>query len=191
MKSIALILVLAAATPAAGESGGIVPPDVPTNIEVPAGYKPFLVGRAIGTQNYICLPSGWVQFSPQATLFTDDGRQNMTHFLSPNPDENGLARATWQTSRDTSAVWARTTPAWTSFDPNYVAPGAIPWLLLEVVGEDEGPGGGDKLTSAVYIQRVNTTGGIAPSTGCSLPSEVGAKMLVPYTADYFFYKKRN
>jgi hypothetical protein len=27
-----------------------------------------------------------------------------------------------------------------------------------------------------------------PSTGCSESSDVGKKALVPYTADYFFYK---
>jgi hypothetical protein len=191
MKAIALILLLAAATPAAADSERVVPPAVPGNIAVDADFKAFLVGHAVGTQNYICLPTGWVQFSPEATLFTEDGRQIMTHFLSPNPDENGVARATWQSSRDTSAVWAKTTPAETSSHPNFVAPGAIPWLRLQVVGEDEGPTGGEKLIPSVYIQRVNTVGGIAPSTGCSLPSEVGNKMLVPYTADYFFYKERN
>jgi hypothetical protein len=192
MKATALILLLAASPSFAAESERIVQPPVPANIEVADEFKPFLVGHAVGTQNYVCLPAGWVNFSPQATLFDDDGKQIITHFLSPNPDETGLPpRATWQHSRDTSAVWAKTTPAETSNDPNFVAPGAIPWLRLQVVGEDEGPTGGDKLRSTVFIQRINTYGGIAPATGCSLPSEVGNKALVPYTADYFFYKKRN
>ena len=83
---------------------------VPTNIQVPAGNKAFLDGHAVGTQNYICLPSGtgfaWTFFGPQATLFDDDDEQVITHFLSPNPDEGGTPRATWQHSQDTSAVWA-------------------------------------------------------------------------------------
>jgi len=29
---------------------------------------------------------------------------------------------------------------------------------------------------------------IAPSTGCAQSIDVGSKALVPYTADYFFYK---
>jgi hypothetical protein len=31
---------------------------VPANIAVPAGNKLFLIGHAVGTQNYICLPMG-------------------------------------------------------------------------------------------------------------------------------------
>lgn len=45
-----------------------------------------------------------------------------------------------------------------------VAPGAIPWLLLEVKGVQAGPSGGDKLTRTTFIQRLNTSGGIAPSS---------------------------
>ncbi|HZC00500.1 MAG TPA: DUF3455 domain-containing protein [Gammaproteobacteria bacterium] len=86
----------------------IVPPPVPPNLQVPAGNKAFREGHAVGTQNYICLPSdssvAWTFFGPQATLFNDKDRQIITHFLSPNPDESGMARATWQHSRDTSTV---------------------------------------------------------------------------------------
>ena len=39
-------------------AAGALPPTVPTNIQVPSGNKLFLVGHAIGTQNYVCLPSG-------------------------------------------------------------------------------------------------------------------------------------
>jgi hypothetical protein len=75
-----------------------------------------------------------------------------------------------------------------SDDADFVEPGAIPWLLLEVVGADGGPTGGHRLTETAYIQRVYTTGGLAPSTGCARPREVGQRALVPYTADYIFYK---
>ena len=75
-----------------------------------------------------------------------------------------------------------------SSDPVFVAPGAIPWLLLQVVGAQDGPTGGHKLTATTFIQRLNTSGGVAPSTGCTLSTDVGKKALVPYTADYFFYK---
>jgi hypothetical protein len=43
----------------------------------------------IGTQDYICLPSGWTFFGPQATLFNERDEQIITHFLSPNPFEPG------------------------------------------------------------------------------------------------------
>ena len=98
---------------------------------------------------------------------------------------DGTIRATWQDSRDTSTVWAMAIAA--SSDPAFVAPGAVPWLLLEVVGAQDGPTGGHRLTQTTFIQRLNTAGGIAPSTGCALATDVGKKALVPYTADYFFY----
>ena len=140
----ALIVALAMAAPAATGNNDIDPPQVPANLEVPEGNKPYLLGQAIGTQNYMCVQTAtgftWAFFGPQATLFNGDDDQITTHFLSPNPVENGAARATWQHSRDTSTVWAATTPARTSTDPNYVAPGAIPWLLLETVGTQVRPG---------------------------------------------------
>ena len=173
-------------------------PPVPAGLQAPEGTIAFLEGHATGTQDYICLPSGagfaWTFFGPQATLFTDfkvfqkDIRQQIiTHFLSPNPDENNLGRATWQSSIDTSAVWAKTAKA--STDSNFVAAGAIPWLLLDVVGAQAGPAGGNILTPTVAIQRLNTRGGVAPTEGCSQATDVGATALVPYTADYFFYRK--
>src|SRR5215471_3599253 len=71
-------------------------PEVPASLQVPDGYSVFFSGHAIGTQNYVCLPSGtgvaWKFVAPQATLFrdvTDDGAsgQLTTHFLSVNPAE--------------------------------------------------------------------------------------------------------
>ncbi|PYR41378.1 MAG: hypothetical protein DMF95_31190 [Acidobacteria bacterium] len=44
------------------------------------------------------------------------------------------------------------------------------------------------LTEATFVQRLNTAGGVAPSTGCSGPTDVGNEAFVPYTADYFFYR---
>jgi hypothetical protein len=120
-------------------------------------------------------------------LFNDDDRQVITHFLSPNPDEGGLARATWQDSRDTSAVWARAIAS--SSDPDFVAPRAIPWLLLQVVGNEDGPDDGDRLARTTYLHRINTAGGLAPSTGCAQAADVGARAFAPYLADYVFYRK--
>jgi len=161
----------------------IVPPDVPDNIAVPAGHKVFLKGHAIGTQNYMCLPDGantptWMLIGPQATLFDDDEKQIITHFLSPNPDQNGVPRATWQHSRDTSTVWAL------QIQSAPVALEDIPWLLLQVVGVEPGPTGGKRLMKTTYIQRLNTSGGVAPLPSCT----VGQRAFEQYTADYFFYK---
>jgi hypothetical protein len=150
------------------------------------------VGHAAGTQNYVCLPSGdtfrYALFTPQATLFNDDMEEIMTHYFGPNPDEGGTIRAAWQHSQDTSTVWGQVMPGNSSTDPNYVAPGAIAWLLVTIVGDQAGPTVGDKLTKTTYIQRVNTSGGVAPSTGCSSSGNIGNQAFVPYTTDYYFYK---
>ena len=171
----------------------VTPPRVPADIEVQPGNKAFLVGHATGTQNYICLPAGtgfaFALFTPEATLFSHD-QQVITHHNSPNnnpfdPSDKGVIRATWEDSRDTSTVWAAVVQP--SSDPNFVAPGAIPWVLLKVVGAQDGPTGGDRLSGTTFIQRVNTAGGSAPPTGCAASKDVGTKAFVPYTADYFFY----
>jgi hypothetical protein len=165
----------------------VIPPDVPSDIQAPVGNRAFRVGHAVGTQNYICQETAsgfaWVLVGPQATLFNDDDGQIITHFLSPNPVEAGMPRATWQHSRDTSSVWAVAIS-------NAPVTGTIPWLLLRVVGAQEGPDGGNRLTKTTYIHRLNTVGGVAPATGCELSENLNMRVFVPYEADYFFYKDR-
>lgn len=194
---IVIVLTSSAVTAQSLSADRLKTPPVPPNLQAPEGNAAFLEGHAVGTQNYICLPfaSGfsWTFFSPQATLFTnlkwirgDFRQQIITHFLSPNPFENGTPRATWQSSFDTSAVWGKSVAS--TSDANFVAPDAIPWLLLQVVGAQRGPTEGVTLTQTTFIQRLNTSGGVAPSTGCSGAANIGSTALVPYTADYFFYK---
>jgi hypothetical protein len=170
---------------ATAAADNVVPPPVPANLEVPAGHQAFLMAHALGTQNYICLGAGqpWTFIGPQANVFDEDGEQLLTHYLSPNPQEGGVARATWQHSKDTSTIWALAIAS--STDPDFVAPGAVPWLLLQTVGTQAGPTGGDKMTVTTFLQRVNTVGGIAPKGRCHA---AGARAFVPYEADYVFYE---
>src|SRR5262245_3649894 len=81
------------ASAAAARHRHVTPPPVPGNLEVEEGNEAFLVGHAIGTQNYVCLPSGasfaWTLFTPEATLFDDNYRQIITHQFGPNPVEGG------------------------------------------------------------------------------------------------------
>lgn len=187
----ALAAAFTVSVPQPAHARRVTPPPVPSNIQVPAGNNAFLVGHAVGTQNYVCLPSGtgfkFILFTPQATLFSDNDKEVTTHYFSPNPFEGGTIRATWQHSRNTSTVWGKVGPDNSSSDPNFVAPGAIAWLLVQVVGAKAGPIGSDTLTATTYIQRLNTSGGVAPSTGCTSSTDVGNQAFVPYTADYFFY----
>ena len=159
---------------------------------VPEDATPYLRTHALGTQNYVCLATGsglaWRFAGPQATLFvTVVGfeQQVTTHFLSPNPEEASLARATWQGSFDSSRVWAKA--AQVVDDPAIIGAGNIPWLLLQRVGSSRGPTGGSLLSQASFIQRIHTAGGVAPATGCTQSTDVGALVLVPYSTDYVFF----
>jgi len=174
---------------AKGPADRIPRPAVPADIEVLAGYNVFLVGHAVGTQNYICAATSsgldWLFIGPQATVFDNEGGQILTHFHSMNPFKDAI-HATWQHSRDTSVVWATRHSG--STDPNYVASDAIEWLLLDVSGAQVGPSGGDKVAAAAFIQRVNTVGGLRPpATECTVAKLTNRK-LVPYEADYYFYR---
>jgi hypothetical protein len=185
----ALAVAFTVSLPQSAHAEKVTPPPVPAGLEVSSDFEAFLVGHAIGTQNYVCQPSGgsfaFVLFTPQATLFDDADHQIITHFFSPNPDEDGTIRATWENSRDTSTVWAAVVPDGSAaVDPNSIA-----WLKLAVVGAEDGPTGGGKLSDTKFVQRLNTSGGLAPTTGCSSIADVGKKEFVPYQADYFFYKK--
>jgi hypothetical protein len=190
VKTTALMLTLALAGTQATMAAVMDPPAVPSNLVVPGGLQPYLLAHAEGTQNYMCGvgPSGfaWTFFGPQATLADATGAQLMTHFLSPNPDESGAARATWLSSSDSTAIWAAAMAS--STDAAFVAPGAIPWLLLRAVGDEDGPTGPGALTGTQYIQRINTAGGAAPAGGCKSAADIGKKALVPYTTDYVFYR---
>ena len=196
-------LVLSLSAPA--RAVHVTVPPLPASLEVLPPNRPFLLGKATGTQNYVCLPSGidaagnqtfaWKLYTPQATLFsaaTGEARQVATHFFSPNPDEVNSdplvdfhpVRAAWQSSKDTSTVWAKTMVA---SDAVVVTPGTLPWLKLTVVGSQNGRGG-DLLTVTTFIQRVNTSGGLAPPADtCDSQQEVGRQAFREYTADYIFY----
>ncbi len=209
----ALAVAFAVGLPKAAHAEHVTPPGVPAQIQVPPGAQAFLVGHATGTQNYVCSPcpnpttppgtkcpdSGFVfmLFTPEATLFGDNEKQVITHYFSPNlgpipPEVEGTIRATWQDSHDTSTVWAAASAMAThATDPQFVKAGAVAWLLLPVVGSQSGPIGSNKLAPTTFIQRVNTSGGLAPSTGCDSLADVGREAFQPYTADYFFYTGGN
>ena len=116
----ALAVAFTVALPQPAHSDRVKPPPVPSTIQVPAGSEAFLEGHAVGTQDYICVPcpnpttstcpdaSGfaWILFTPQATLFTDNDRQVITHFFSPNPFENNTNPGVmaWHDSRHLAAL---------------------------------------------------------------------------------------
>ena len=201
------ILVLGLALVIHAGAQKITPPTTPNALTPPAGNSAFLLGHAVGTQGYVCLPTSagasspsWTVNAarPEATLFVNVfGRyvEVVTHSLSPDANPNKFApnplpfgSPTWQSSFDSSKVWGQSLqsiPA--GSDPSCPNAGAIACLLLQSIGADAGPAGGKFLTLTTYIQRLNTQGGAAPITGCSVPGDVGKQTLVPYTADYYFF----
>jgi hypothetical protein len=62
---------------------------------------------------------------------------------------------------------------------------SIPWLL--VTTRTAGPAGA--FSNVTSIQRVNTVGGVPPSTGCDEKGK-GKRARVSYTADYYMYTRR-
>jgi hypothetical protein len=200
-----LVLGCAFGTVTTAAAQNVTVPPTPTDITVPAGNTAFLVGHAKGSQGYVCLPTSdggtsWTinAARPEATLFTKFFGQDIqiiTHFASINANPNDPTipvplggNATWQSSFDTSKVWAKAVgkPVVAGTDPaSCPNAGAIPCLLLQSVGNQQGPTGGKLLADVTFVQRLNTKGGSAPNTACT----VGQTQLQGYSADYFFYHK--
>jgi hypothetical protein len=151
-------------------------PAVPSRITVPDGNKVFLVGHAVGVQIYSCNadPSGytWVFVAPRANLYDDNGKLIATHFAGP----------TWRAKDGSNAVGRRV-------DGVTVDATAIPWLLLSAASTAHGRDG-DRLVDTTFIQRIATTGGLAPAPADCNDSTAGTTEEVPYTADYYFWKAR-
>jgi hypothetical protein len=151
---------------------------VPATIAVEAGHKVFLVGHAQGVQIWGCNVAGagfaWTLVAPLATLYDDGGKLLATHFGGPS----------WM-ARDGSLVKAQR-----AADPVIVDPTAIPWLLLKRTTASAGHDG-DRLAGTTFIQRVATTGGLAPAAGTCNLATAGTQEEVSYTADYYFWKAVN
>jgi hypothetical protein len=207
VAALVLLGALGSVIPAAAQ--GVTPPPTPPIITPPTGNIAFAVGHAKGTQGYVCLPTApgadtasWTVNSarPEATLFISFFGQDLqiiTHFLSPDtkPNENApnpvpFGSATWQSSLDSSRVWAQAQHSIPGGSDPSSCPNqnSIACLLLQSIGNDRGPTGGPFLAKTTFIQRLNTKGGLAPATGCAVSADVGKQALVPYTADYYFFR---
>jgi hypothetical protein len=97
---------------------------------------------------------------------------SLTHYAGP----------TWEARDGSKVVGSRV-------DGVTVDPTAIPWLLLSAASTAAGPDG-DKLAKTTYIQRIATTGGLAPAASQCTAASSGSVVEVPYTADYVFWKAR-
>jgi hypothetical protein len=173
-----------------GGSGGggvagttwLTPPPVPPALEPPAGATVKLHAHAVGAQIYTCAASGdasadggadggattyaWVLRAPDAKLYDAAGTQVGTHGAGPN----------WTWRDGSVAIGAKIAELPAPSDE------AISWLLLRVTSTR----GAGMLSDATYVQRLDTTGGKAPATGCDATT-VGMETRSTYEADYYFF----
>jgi len=177
LPAVALLLLAAPAPMQAGTDNRA--PEVPASLQVPDGNKVSFHAYAEGVQIYVATasttsPTGfaWTFLAPEAVLYDADGNVVGIHYAFAGP-----TRPAWESESGSRVVGARTVA------PVTVTAGAIPWLILNAVPTDTiGPGVFGRTT---YVQRVNTTGGLAPAAA---PTALGQEARVPYTAEYYFYR---
>jgi hypothetical protein len=168
-------VVAAIAVVAAAASARPAPETAPGDLLDPRTYAPdsrlYLILHAIGVQKYACQGNGtWFFTDPEATIYKMTGAPKPvgTHFLNFS-----TGRPVWQWKEGSSVEAARTQTA-----PG--GAGSIAWLLLQAVATSPG-----RLGQTTWIQRLNTTGGVAPAGTCT----PGATIAVPYSADYSFWRE--
>jgi Protein of unknown function (DUF3455) len=174
----AAVCLLAAVGLLAGGALAKPAPTVPGDPLDPRTYEPkskvLLELHATGVQKYTCQANGtWLFTDPEATLYKANGAPKVeaTHFLN-----FATGRPVWRHEDGSTIEAARTASA-------SGGAGNIAWLLLQAAANTEGADG-DKFTHATWVQRLNTSGGVAPPVPCT----PGAQQAVPYTADYVFWK---
>jgi hypothetical protein len=158
----------------------VLAPPLGQSLSLSPGYY-----YATGVQIYTCQATStgghaWVFSRPQANLYGRPGGPIVgKHFLS-----NG--NPTWQANDGSSVSGAKVASAPELQWNGTTNASAIPQLLLKAVahtGTSSGPGTFGNVTS---VQRLMTTGGVAPATGCDA-SHVGVETSVSYAATYYFY----
>lgn len=142
------------------------PSATPSVIDPPTGAVRLGTYRVVkGTQTYTCTGGVFTGASvPEAKLAGPRGL--LHHFKGPS----------WQSERDGSLVTATKTA-------ELARTGTIPELLL-TINSHGGPADG-LLGKATHIQRLATSGGVAPAGACT----DGATKAVPYGALYVFWSK--
>lgn len=129
--------------------------------------------KAQGVQIYECRAKRddptqyeWAFVGPEADLIDSKGNKVGRHYSGP----------TWEWN-DGSRVVGSVKAHLPSEDA-----GAIPWLLL--AAKDHA--GNGMLSRVTSIQRLETSGGLAPVGGCGA-ANLGERRRVPYAASYCFY----
>ena len=147
---------------------------LPDAVKVPAGNKVAMETMGVGQITYECRAKAsmagqfeWVFVGPDAKLLDRAGKQVGKYYGPP---------ATWEAS-DGSKFTATQLA---------VAPGGDGNIPLQLVKANPAMGMG-AMSGVTYTQRVATRGGVAPAMACGA-SNLGARQIVQYQADYIFYK---
>ena len=148
-------------------------PNALESLRPPSDEMLLFQAHGDGDQIYTCNAtdsggSEWKLKAPDARLVGPNGTTGR-HFAGP----------TWE-GADGSRVMGKVAAS----APSPVSD-SIPWLLLSATGHQ----GSGIMTGVLSIQRLDTKGGKAPTTGCDT-SHIGAEIRVPYRAEYYFYGKR-
>ena len=163
----ALALLLGSGLSALAQGTDNRAPEVPAAIAVGTTNKVHFHGFGVGFQVYTWNGTNWGSAVPDALLFDGQAGIVATHFAGPS----------WESNSGSLVVGALPPTGAVIVDTN-----SIPWLRLRALVA-EGPG---IFADTTFIQRVNTTGGKAPSAPGAF---VGQVARVPYTADYFFFRE--
>jgi Protein of unknown function (DUF3455) len=147
------------------------PVAVPDALRAAANETLAMISPATGVQTYECRANAggalvWDFIAPTAELFDQKGQRIGKHYAGPTwelPDGSKIMGIVKQRADAPVA-------------------GAIPWLLLSA----KSTGGPGQLAKVSSLQRVNTVGGVAPRTGCDAVN-LGKRVDVPYTADYYYF----
>src|ERR1700674_770420 len=143
---------------------------VPKELQPPANEQLLLQVHGKGDQIYTCKADGaqfaWTLKAPEAQLIDDSGKPFGKHFAGPSWEANDGSRVTGKAVANAPSPDAD----------------SIPWLLVTVVSRS----GEGVLARVTSIQRVNTKGGKAPTSGCDA-AHPEQEYRSPYSADYVFF----
>ena len=145
---------------------------LPEAVRVPAGEMQKMSTTGVGEITYECREKKdmagqfeWAFVAPVATLNDAVGKPVGKYYAGP----------TWESS-DGSKITGKQVA---------VAPAGAGNIPLQLVKTEPAMGAG-AMAGVSYIQRVNTKGGVAPTSACGAGS-TGTRQNVAYEADYGFY----
>jgi hypothetical protein len=147
---------------------------LPDAVKVPAGHKVAMETVGVGQITYECRAKKdmagqfeWVFAGPDARLLDRSGKQVGKYYGPP---------ATWEAMDGSKFTGTQLA----------VAPGGAGNIPFQLVKSNPVMGSG-AMTGVTYVQRAATQGGVAPAAPCGA-SNMGARQIVQYQADYIFYK---